>query len=161
STHGTYRPIGAGLARMITRLGRDGRATLFVTVLLAGGLPQNAAAEPITEFTLPTLNSGPNGITLAPTGDLGVAATNDGKLGRIRPAGAIEESAPIATANAQPWDITMGPDGALWFTESLGNKIGRYDGTFREFSIPTSSSFPFHITLGPDGNLWFAEDFAG
>jgi streptogramin lyase len=32
---------------------------------------------------------------------------------------------PIPTPNSQPLGITPGPDGALWFTENEGNKIGR------------------------------------
>jgi len=31
----------------------------------------------------------------------------------------------VPTANSGPCGITAGPDGALWFTEELGNKIGR------------------------------------
>src|SRR5438477_348283 len=31
---------------------------------------------------------------------------------------------PIPTANSQPWGITAGPDGNIWFTEQYGNKIG-------------------------------------
>jgi streptogramin lyase len=50
-------------------------------------------------------------------------------------------------------------DGALWFTELNGNKIGRVTitGTFTEFPIPTANSQPHGITAGPDGALWFAE----
>jgi virginiamycin B lyase len=54
---------------------------------------------------------------------------------------------------------TAGPDGNLWFTEYLGNKIGRITpaGTVTEFAISTSGSFPYGMTAGPDGNLWFTE----
>lgn len=31
----------------------------------------------------------------------------------------------IPTIEAEPFGITLGPDGNLWFTESNGNKIGR------------------------------------
>ena len=31
---------------------------------------------------------------------------------------------PVPTAGSAPRDITTGPDGNLWFTEYLGNKIG-------------------------------------
>jgi hypothetical protein len=31
---------------------------------------------------------------------------------------------PLPTANSSPSEITLGPDGALWFTENGGNKIG-------------------------------------
>src|SRR5687767_3030047 len=57
--------------------------------------------------------------------------------------------------------ITQGPDGNLWFTERLGNKIGRItpDGTITEFPVPTAFSEPWEIAAGPDGNLWFTEQF--
>ena len=31
----------------------------------------------------------------------------------------------MPTPQSAPWEIAAGPDGALWFTELLGNKIGR------------------------------------
>ncbi|SKG70783.1 hydrolase [Mycobacteroides abscessus subsp. bolletii] len=59
-----------------------------------------------------------------------------------------------------PATITAGPDGNLWFTESLANKIGRItpDGQVTEFSAGLSrGSAPDRITAGPDGNLWFTQ----
>src|ERR1700687_3806642 len=64
------------------------------------------------------------------------------------------------TAGAQPWAITAGPDGNLWFTEISGNRIGRITplGVVTEFSAGiTAGAVPYGITAGPDGNLWFAE----
>ena len=59
----------------------------------------------------------------------------------------------IPTPNSSPGGITTGPDGALWFTESVG-KIGRVTtgGVFTEYPTGSSSSC---ITTGPDGALWF------
>ena len=70
---------------------------------------------------------------------------------------------PIPTSNAQPEMIVQGPDGALWFPEFGGNKIGRITaaGTFTEYVIPTAGSGPFGIVVGPDGALWFTEYNAG
>jgi streptogramin lyase len=55
-------------------------------------------------------------------------------------------------------DITLGPDGNLWFTEQ--NKIGRItpDGILTNYAVPTPPRFGFGgITAGPDGNVWFTE----
>jgi streptogramin lyase len=41
------------------------------------------------------------------------------------PASAAITEFPIPTAASDPFGITPGPDGALWFTEEDGNKIGR------------------------------------
>src|SRR6266496_931740 len=58
-----------------------------------------------------------------------------------------------------PAGITAGPDGALWYTESLGNAIGRITttGITSRFPLPTAGSNPQEITPGPDGALWFTE----
>lgn len=66
---------------------------------------------------------------------------------------------PIPTSSSLPYSIAAGSDGALWFTEHSGNKIGRIttSGTITETTIPTSSSAPSDITAGSDGALWFTE----
>jgi len=63
----------------------------------------------------------------------------------------------IPTQNSLPAGITAGPDGALWFTETFANKIGRIStsGAITEFPLPASSSYPGGITSGADGALWF------
>src|SRR5262249_35670878 len=65
----------------------------------------------------------------------------------------------IPTAGSFPQAITRGPDGNLWFTEYIGNRIGRImpTGSVTEFPLPTANSAPLGITSGPDGNLWFTE----
>jgi streptogramin lyase len=72
--------------------------------------------------------------------------------------GAITEHA-IPTPASQPVSVVAGPDGALWFTEFAGDKIGRIttEGSIGEYPIPTPGAQPDDMTLGPDANLWFAE----
>lgn len=63
----------------------------------------------------------------------------------------------VPTANSDPYGITKGPDGNVWFTENLGHKIGMLTskGVFTEYPLPSSFGGPAGITTGPDGNLWF------
>jgi virginiamycin B lyase len=58
--------------------------------------------------------------------------------------------------------ITTGPDGALWFTYSGNNSIGRITtaGVDTQYPVPAPSSNPGGITAGPDGALWFTENTA-
>jgi virginiamycin B lyase len=61
-----------------------------------------------------------------------------------------------------PGAMTVGPDGAIWFTdESVPPRITRVtsDGNFRSVPLPASSSGRTMrgITSGPDGALWFTE----
>ena len=65
------------------------------------------------------------------------------------------------TAGAQPYGITSGPGGNLYFTEYSGNQIGVYsvhDSSFlNPISIPTSSTEPTEITSDGLGKLWFTQ----
>ncbi|MDB5349626.1 MAG: cya 2 [Planctomycetota bacterium] len=65
----------------------------------------------------------------------------------------------VPTSGSATVSITSGPDGNLWFTEELANRVARISttGAITEYVIPTANSQPFGITTGPDGNLWFTE----
>jgi|GEM_PF-1164116 len=73
----------------------------------------------------------------------------------------ITEFSAGITGIAMPTGIAAGPDGNLWFTESMTSKIGMITpaGVITEFALPTSPT-PWTITAGPDGNLWFTENDA-
>ena len=80
----------------------------------------------------------------------------------LRAGGVTIDEFPVPTGGSRPYTIVAGPDGALWFTESNGNKIGRITtaGTFIEHDVPTGKSGPYGIAVGADGNIWFTERFA-
>jgi hypothetical protein len=66
----------------------------------------------------------------------------------------------MPTPGSEPFGITAGPDGNLWFTELTSNRIGTINPTTRgltEIAVPTATSGVRGIAAGPDGNLWFAE----
>src|ERR1700722_955905 len=68
---------------------------------------------------------------------------------------------PVPTANSQPESIALGPDGALWFTETAGNKIGRITTAGAVTEYPVGGTYqtgsPWAIIVGPDGAMWFTE----
>jgi virginiamycin B lyase len=131
---------------------------LLAAAMFVLGWPAVVAAQTITEYPIPTVESQPLWITSGPDGALWFTEDTGNKIGQITVLGAITEF-PIPTANSFPQGITAGPDGALWFTEEGGNKIGRITtaGTVTEFPIPTFGSGPTAITSGSDGALWFTE----
>ena len=73
------------------------------------------------------------------------------------PAKAVTEFA-LPEANSLPHLMAKGADGALWFTEQTGHRIGRIatEGTITEFALPQAGN-PIGIAAGPDGNMWFTE----
>lgn len=59
-----------------------------------------------------------------------------------------------------PVTVTVAPDGALWFTEGPGNRIGRVDpdgSNYRSHALPHAGSAPRIIAQGADGHMWFSE----
>ena len=60
-------------------------------------------------------------------------------------------------AGFKPGDITPGPDGRLWFTESEAHKIGAVTtaGFVSEYDLPFGSD-PSGIAASA-GAMWFAE----
>ena len=65
----------------------------------------------------------------------------------------------IPTYASNPHDITSGPDGALWFTEGTGFKVGRITlaGAVSEYSAPGQYPALWAIASGADGNVYFSD----
>ncbi len=115
-----------------------------------------------------------NAITSGPDGALWVAINNDSgnnAIGRLTTSGqfTIFASPALGTTNwnasnhRELWDITKGPDGALWFSSENasnlndGSWIGRIStaGVVTQYPIPFGLN-PGPLTAGPDGAIWFA-----
>ncbi|MCM3876966.1 MAG: hypothetical protein NEA02_11170, partial [Thermoanaerobaculia bacterium] len=109
---------------------------LFLAFVLIGLSGLAAQAQVVTEFsTGVSAGSFPAGIAAGPDGNLWFAEQGSGGggagggIGRITPLGVVTEFKAGATAGfsagAQPWAITAGPDGNLWFTDINLSRIGR------------------------------------
>jgi streptogramin lyase len=111
----------------------------------------------------PTLAAAQLGaITTGPDANLWLSAfTGPTNIVRLTPNGTITEY-PIGSSASNILDITAGPDGALWFTENFGDKIGRMtvNGSFTEYSLAPGAG-PIGITVGWDRAIWFTEGNAG
>jgi streptogramin lyase len=136
----------------------------------------------ITEFPIPChsqcLNRPGGGlITTGPDGNLWFTTGGASPLGRFlgEPGpliGQVTPSGQVAdfrrSIEGEPSDLASGPDGNLWFTESVKARfkpksvqarIGRItpNGLIAEFPIPGAKAQPWGIAAGPDGDLWFTE----
>src|SRR6267378_6600071 len=70
----------------------------------------------------------------------------------------------VPTKGAHPHDPAVGPDGALWFTEQLQNKLGRVDpktGIFKEYALKIEDSGPHGLVADSNGNIWFTGNGKG
>jgi virginiamycin B lyase len=64
----------------------------------------------------------------------------------------------VPTPNSRPHDPEVAPDGALWYTGQLANKLGRLDprtGSIREFPVEAPDSGPHGLAADRHGNIWF------
>jgi virginiamycin B lyase len=99
---------------------------------------------------IPGAPSLPGAVTEDREGNLWFLEPGSEEIARMTPAGVLTQ-VPVDVAGLR--DITVGPDGNLWFTSA--SAIGRISpsGTgLQLFPVPV---VPDQITAGPDGNLWF------
>src|SRR5581483_10209200 len=81
-------------------------------------------AGTITEFPIPTPNSGPVGIGRGPNGSLWFTEWLAGRMANVTPGGTITEFA-IPTSDTHPAWVTSAADGNVFFTENSGNRVAR------------------------------------
>lgn len=158
-------PLSAGSNPEKIITGLDGSIYAYEqgTGKLARMRPHHAFAE----ITIPANTNASFGMVLSPKGDV-YFTVHDG-IGAYSPK---FNRMTIIPLDADPNDIAPGPDGNLWFTESVANKVGRLTlskkGQFNPntftvttFDVPTANAGAASITTGPGGDLWFGEDLAG
>jgi streptogramin lyase len=59
-----------------------------------------------------------------------------------------------------PYEIRVAPDGAVWMSELLGNRIVRVDpasGETKIWTMPTTLSGPRRLDVDPEGIVWIPE----
>jgi virginiamycin B lyase len=153
------------------------------------GIARVAPDGSVQRFALPEQTTGREtvpevrGLAIGKEGSLWAAVGYDGttnpewfssiggELVRIAPDGTMTEfQTPIGI---EPKSLTLGPDGALWFTAVSGvsssehaftrgkGYVGRMTtaGDFKTFEV--SGATPTAIVAAPDGTLWFGADGTG
>jgi streptogramin lyase len=140
-------------------------------VIVGVGTPTLAVTSNSSSLSVTTVASNPNEFVLtasagSTTATVSALATGvDGGTANAAAGFTLQLTGPGSsiefplTAPSNPWGITAGPDGNLWFAEEIGNKVGKIttSGTVTTYPLSTGSS-PLGITTGPDGNLWVAEN---
>lgn len=122
-------------------------------------------------YPLPTppTSAQPEGLASAPldsncaTGVIWFAEENNNSIGTLNEAAKFT-TFQLPNASSEPYGITCGPDGEIWFTEFAGNRIGRFSTAtldFAEYNLLSANAQPTAIALGNDGGLWFTESNVG
>src|SRR5947207_15097174 len=68
----------------------------------------------------------------------------------------------VPTPNSRPHDPAVAPDGSLWYTGQLANKLGRLDpksGEIKEYPLKTAASGPHGLAADKEGSIWVHSTF--
>src|SRR6202171_4074977 len=89
------------------------------------------------------------------------SASKGGAVGELK---ATIKEWDVPTKGAHPHDPALAPDGSMWFTEQLQNKLGRLDpasGAFKEYVLKIEDSGPHGLVADSNGNIWFTGNAQG
>jgi len=71
----------------------------------------------------------------------------------------------VPTKGAKPYATAVSPDGSIWFTEELANRIGHLNpktGEFKEYPLSDEKNVaPHGLAADQNGNIWFAASSGG
>ena len=173
----TEFPAPASLSGLDSQivLGSDGY--LWFTEFGEIGVFDPNSGEMVTQVSLPGGSSEePFGITVGPDGNVwytaGVVGSGGGlssfAVGKIDLSNADTVSEIPVSAASEPFGITAGPDGNIWFTvTNSGSTAGTIDvinpamdTIIQTITIPTNvvaTPDPVGITTGADGSIWFTD----
>ncbi len=117
----------------------------------------------VTEIPIPTPNSDPHEVVIAPGGNPWLTEGQGNKIALFS-IGTLSRftEIPVFTPESEPYGIAMEGDStvarAVWFTERGGNRLGRFTGDHsypREYSLPTPNSRPTDIVVDGQGCAWY------
>src|SRR5688572_23038056 len=77
------------------------------------------------EVPLPTPNSGPTTLAIAPDGTVWFTESSGNRIGRVNQDGTGLEEFPLPHPDSSPRIIALGADGNMWFSQHTGNRMGR------------------------------------
>lgn len=116
----------------------------------------DVATGVIQEFAIPTANSAPTGIAVAPNGHIWFTERAGNRLGRFTPGSNTIDEFPYPTTNAQLEDLAIGGDGKIWATAPEINRVINYNlATGQYFNLPTGAGTrPWSIVTDANHRPW-------
>ncbi|MDQ6777836.1 MAG: hypothetical protein M3071_16855, partial [Actinomycetota bacterium] len=140
-------PTPARRRRLIAATILGAIVTLSCATALAARLETFAAGIPSEAYPTGVVSHG---------GAVFFAEPGVDEIGRVTASGVVTQ---IAAPGGPTW-LTVGPDGALWYSGTEHGTIGRIGRTHAvtEYTVLPAASMPAQIVSGPDGALWFADN---
>lgn len=119
----------------------------------------NPDTNSITEYSLPTPNSGPHGLVADAAGNIWYTGNTAQHVGKLDPTtGEVEEFRMPDARARDPHTPIFDRAGTLWFTVQGGNFVGRLEPASREITLVasrTANSRPYGIVIDSRGRPVF------
>ncbi|MHC2295395.1 virginiamycin B lyase family protein [Bradyrhizobium barranii] len=136
----------------------DGKGNIWFAEREGNKIGFIAPGGEITEIEMPRPNSEPRTIQVDSRGLVWYTAREANEIGYYDPEKRAFGKYQIPTKLARPAGIAEGRDGAIYFVEMVGNKIGKIEhDKITEYALPTPFAAPFKIVADAEGILWFTE----
>lgn len=109
-----------------------------------------------TRFAIPASPSQPIGIAGGPDGYLWFVDNGTGQIGHVSTKGAIAEFPREAGSPPAVGNISLGPDGAMWFStrDGMGRISLKGQQTYYSAKAARADNQLYSPVLGPDNALW-------
>ena len=141
----------------------SGRARRGLVHRSEQGRPHHPEAAPSPSTPAHLAGRGAKASSAAPTATSTSPSKPRNAIARLNPRTGMVREFPIPTPVSTPSALPLGPDGALWFIERTGDKVGRM--TPRRHLPPNTRSppapFPTGSSPAPTATPWFTELLAG
>lgn len=136
-------------------------SSLIFPILPSAVAGQIETSGVITEYQIPTSNSGPEAIIAAPNQVFWFTEFNAGKIGELFGQNGTIHDIPSNATGVEPASLGIDKQGKVWFSDTSGHgSIWMYNPAttvFRRFNTITANSFPLSIFIDQANNTWFTE----
>ena len=116
------------------------------------------ASHNFTEYQLPVVDPITWSLTSTADGNIWVTDANSSEIIRFD-SGSSHFTQYRLNPNSFPMQVVRGPDGAVWFSELYGHRIGRIqpdNGLVTEYPSPNNDTAPLGIAFDLNGTLWIS-----
>jgi virginiamycin B lyase len=116
------------------------------------------ASQNFTEYRLPVIDPITWSLTSTADGNLWMTDANSSAIIRFDP-GSSNFTQYKLSPDSFPLQIIRGPDGAVWFSELYGHRIGRIqpdNELITEYPTPNKDAAPSGIAFDLNGTLWIS-----
>jgi virginiamycin B lyase len=115
----------------------------------------------VTRWVMPTENSFPRRMEIAPDGMIWIGEFNAGKMARFDPATQTFKEYPLPGPDPTPYSMGFDADGYLWYDSHRLDLLGRFDtktGKVIEYPVPHSEIAMREFFRDAQGRMWYGSN---